>query len=74
MCMACPKRVVSVEKNKAVVSFQGEFSVVKTPITVTIGDYVLCQQDVAVQKVSESEAKDLLKKWKEMKEIVKSQL
>lgn len=66
MCMACPKKVVAVNGDAAVVTFRGERNFVKTPIELKKGDYVLCQQNIVVQKISEKIAIELLEEWKEM--------
>lgn len=66
MCMACPKKVVAVNGDAAVVTFRGERGFVKTPIKLKKGDYVLCQRNIVVQKISEEVAKELLDDWKEM--------
>jgi len=64
--MACPKKVVAVNGDAAVVAFQGERNFVKSPIKLKKGDFVLCQRNIVVQKISDKIAQELLAEWKDM--------
>ena len=70
MCMACPQKVVAADRDAVVVSFRGSRKIVRTPIKVRKGDYVLCQQNVVVQKISKRLAGELMKEWKQMEASV----
>ena len=66
MCMSRPQRVLSFKDGKAVVEFEGEKKTAKSPFPLKEGEYVLCQQGFVVKKIPESDARDMLKEWKEM--------
>ncbi|HBY19761.1 MAG: hydrogenase assembly protein HupF [Clostridiales bacterium GWE2_32_10] len=70
MCIAVPAKVLSIDKNNAVVCFEG----VKTNANVELvgdlktGDYILLHAGCAIQKINEVEAKKTLEVFKQMLE------
>jgi hydrogenase assembly chaperone HypC/HupF len=65
MCLAFPGKVTKIEGHKATVSYPGEsrFALLGDD-PVKIGDYVLVQMGIIIQKLSPSEAKKSLAAWK----------
>ena len=55
MCFAVPLRVKKIDKDKLVMESGREVKSVLTE-TIKIGDYLVCQHDLAVEKVSKKEA------------------
>jgi hydrogenase assembly chaperone HypC/HupF len=61
MCLTIPKKVIEIKKNEVVVEApNGSRQNVKTIVELKIGDYVLTQQNVVVEKITEKEAKEIL--------------
>lgn len=66
MCLAEPARVVSVSKGKAVLERLGKKLEALVPLEgVKAGDWVLVQQGMVVERLSEAEAKEALAAFKE---------
>lgn len=65
MCLAIPGKIVKIEKNFGMVQYPGEQrKVMLDPlIPVVLGDYVLVQMGIVIQKVSEEEAKSSWEVW-----------
>jgi len=62
MCLTIPAKIISLEKDKAVVDFVGKKQKVDTQLVkVKIGDYVMISNGFAIKKVEPKEAKEILK-------------
>lgn len=62
MCLTIPKKVVSIDGSNAVVEKpDGGRQEVKSIIPMKVGDYVLTQQNVIIQKIGKKQADELLK-------------
>jgi hydrogenase maturation factor len=60
MCLSIPKKITSIKNNDIVVeSFDGEKQRVKSIIDVKIGDNVLTQNNIIIQKISKKQAKEI---------------
>lgn len=65
MCLTIPGRIVKLKGRKAEVEIEGKKRLVDCAVVkVKKGDWVLVQADLAVEKVSEDEAKEVLKLFK----------
>jgi len=60
MCLAVPLRVVSVNKDEVMVDYGGEYKRVLAMDDVSVGDYVIVQNGMIVEKVMDDELKDIL--------------
>lgn len=69
MCISKPQRVLSCEGKKAVVEFIGKRKTMGTPVSLKKGDYVLCQAGLVVKRIPESDAKRMLKEWRELNDF-----
>ncbi|GAI80048.1 unnamed protein product [marine sediment metagenome] len=68
MCLTIPGKIVSIERNKALISQAGNTKHVDISlIDAKIGEYVLVQADMAVQKISKQEAEESIRAWKLLK-------
>jgi hydrogenase expression/formation protein HypC len=70
MCLAIPAKVVTIEKDKALVDF-GEGvtrDVNVTLVNVKVGDYVLVHAGYAIQVLEREEALETLRLWNELLE------
>ena len=69
MCVAIPARVVSLSDDGRAVVEQGgtsrDVSVLPVP-DVSVGEYVLLNLGVAVQKLSQDEAQEVLDLWEQL--------
>lgn len=64
MCLAIPGKILSVEKNKALVQYpQEQRTVLVGGDPVEPGDYVMVQMGVVVRIISPEEAKLSLRAW-----------
>lgn len=62
MCLTIPKKVLEIKGNSAVVeNSSGDRQELKTLIELAVGDFVLSQQNVIIEKIDSKEAKDILK-------------
>lgn len=66
MCLSKPQKVVAVKGEEVLVEFGDSRRVVKSPLPVKKGDYVLCQSNIVVQKVPAHKAREMLKEWEEL--------
>lgn len=65
MCLAIPGKVVSIKNNKAIVDYFGEKR--ETNLInkdVKVGDYVIVQNKIIVDKIPEKDALESLNEWK----------
>lgn len=61
MCLTIPKKVISVSGNAAVVENpDGIGQEVKTIIDLKVGDFVLTQQNIVLEKIDKKEAEEIL--------------
>lgn len=70
MCLAVPFKIISIEKEMALVEVNGltqNISIALTPEAVP-GDWVLVHAGYAIHKIDEAEAKETLKLWEEIHE------
>jgi hydrogenase maturation factor len=69
MCLTIPKKVVSREGDFFIVEKpDGSRQKVKSIIDINVGDKVLTQQNIVVQKMEENEFNELMKLYKEIGE------
>ena len=62
MCLTIPAKVISLEKGKAIVDFNGEKEEVDTQLVkVKVGDYVMVSNGFVIKKVNKKEAEEILK-------------
>lgn len=60
MCLTIPKKVVEIKKDTIIVEGPaGARQEVKSIVDLKAGDFCLTQQNVAVQKISKGEAKEI---------------
>ena len=71
MCLSIPSKVISINGNKAIVSVGGTEYEASLQLVedVKIGDYVLLHTGFAIEIISEEEAQETLKLFKELGEI-----
>jgi hydrogenase maturation factor len=73
MCLTIPKKVIAVKENTAVVEgMNGDRQEVKTIVNLNVGDFCLTQQNVAIEKFTAEEARELISLFKTEKRKVKS--
>ena len=66
MCLAVPGKIIEIKGNEAVVDYDIEKSrAVLLEKTYKIGDYVIVQGKVVVQKIEKKEALDALRLYKQ---------
>lgn len=59
MCLTIPKKIISVKSTKAEIEGgQVDVSIIKNP---KVGDWVLVNANLAIQKITETEAKEINK-------------
>ena len=67
MCLTIPAKIISLEKDKAIVDFVGKKQRVDIQlIKVKVGDYVIVSNGFAIKKVELKEAQEILKIIKEV--------
>lgn len=65
MCLAVPARVVRISGNKALVDFGGIEREVKVDLVdASMGDYVIVHAGFAISVLSEDDAEESLKHWR----------
>ena len=73
MCLAIPGKIIRLEKDMAIVDYSGEQrEAIFQGITLKKGDYVLVQQGIVIQKVSEKEALESISAWKSLLDLPSS--
>lgn len=67
MCIATPVKVIKLKGTSATVDALGKKFEVNTSLLkkVAVGDYLLAKEDLAIQKLSPSEAEEILRLVKE---------
>jgi len=70
MCIAVPGKVISIDKNTAVLDFMGvrRDASIELLNKVKIGDYLLVHAGCAIQKIEEEEALEILSLFEEIKD------
>ncbi|HAN09659.1 MAG TPA: HypC/HybG/HupF family hydrogenase formation chaperone [Clostridiales bacterium] len=68
MCIAVPAKVLEIDKNNAVVCFEGVSTKANIDLVegIRVGDYILLHAGCAIQKINEVEAKKTLELFKQM--------
>lgn len=67
MCYAIPGKVVELNDKTATVEYFGEKKKAYTDlVTISLGDYVYAQGGFVISKMTEAEALDILKDWREL--------
>lgn len=61
MCIGVPCKVIDIDGKEVIVEFSGNKFSVKNALKLKKGDYVLVQRRIAVKKISEKEAKEILR-------------
>jgi hydrogenase assembly chaperone HypC/HupF len=64
MCFAIPGLILSIDNDKAVVSYNGERKNCVLLVDAKIGDYVIVQSDFAVSKIGKAEAAKIFEAMK----------
>lgn len=60
MCVAAPGRVVEIKDNIATVDYSGNLTKANAGVVnAAVGDYVLVHAGLIIQKISQSEAKEM---------------
>lgn len=69
MCLSIPGKILKVKKNKALVDFLGQEKEVDISLVFNIkkGDYLFVKENLAINKLENKEAKDILKTIKKCK-------
>lgn len=66
MCLTIPKKVISKEGDFFVVeNMGGTRQKVKSIVSLKIGDFVLTQNNIAIQKISKKDVEEINKLFKE---------
>ena len=71
MCVAVVGKVISIEKNKAKVDFNGAIMKVSVDFLsdIKIGNYLLVHAGFALEKIKEEQAIETIKTLKELQEV-----
>ena len=72
MCVAVPGKVISINKNTAVLDFLGAQKEVSIQLLddVNLGDYLLVHAGCAIQKVDLQEAEEVVKLFEELRDAI----
>lgn len=66
MCLTIPKKVIAIDKGKITVeSYDGDKQEMKSIVELEIGDYVVSQQNVIIEKMNKKNAEELIKIFKQ---------
>lgn len=61
MCLTLPKKVVEIIDNSVIVeSYNGDRQEMKTMIELSVGDFVISQQNIILEKISKEYAEETL--------------
>lgn len=61
MCLTIPKKVLQIKENSVIVeNTGGDRQELKTLIELSIGDFVISQQGIIIEKIEQKEAKEIL--------------
>jgi len=61
MCLTIPKKVLQIKENSVVVeNAGGDRQELKTLVELSVGDFVISQQGVIIEKIDQEEAKEIL--------------
>lgn len=62
MCLTIPKKVIEIRKNSVIVEmYDGDRQELKSMVELTIGDFVISQQNMVIEKMEKDEAIEILK-------------
>jgi hydrogenase maturation factor len=62
MCLTIPKKVISIDGDNVIVEFpSGDRQNVKSIVELKSGDFCLTQQNIAIYKLNQDEAEEILK-------------
>ncbi|RLJ06691.1 MAG: hydrogenase assembly protein HupF [Candidatus Aenigmatarchaeota archaeon] len=73
MCLSKPQKVLEVKGKRVLIEFEGAKKLVRSPFPVKKNDYVLCQNNIVVQKISKKTAMEMIREWKEMNQWIQKQ-
>jgi hydrogenase maturation factor len=69
MCLTIPKKVVEVLPHSAIVEdYLGDRQELKTLIELAVGDFVISQQNIILEKIPQDDALELLQLISDIKE------
>ncbi|MDD5396475.1 MAG: HypC/HybG/HupF family hydrogenase formation chaperone [Candidatus Moranbacteria bacterium] len=61
MCLTLPKKVIEIKENSVVVeNHDGNRQELKTLIELAVGDFVISQQNIILEKLEEDEAMEII--------------
>ena len=61
MCLTIPKKVLQIKENSVIVeNAGGDRQELKTLIELAVGDFVISQQGVIIEKIDQKEAEEIL--------------
>jgi hydrogenase maturation factor len=61
MCLTIPKKVIEIRENSVIVEdHNGARHELKTIVELAIGDFVLSQQNIIIEKMEKHEAEEIL--------------
>lgn len=61
MCLTIPKKVIEIKENSVIVEMHnGDRQELKSMVELAIGDFVISQQNIVIEKVSKEEAQETL--------------
>lgn len=61
MCLTIPKKVVEIKENSVIVeNYNGDRQELKSIVELAIGDFVLSQQNVVIEKMDKIQAVEIL--------------
>lgn len=73
MCLAIPGKVIRLERGTVIIDYSGEQrEAIFQDIELKKGDYVLVQQGIVIQKVSDEEALESISAWKSLLDLPSS--
>jgi len=62
MCLTIPKKVVEIKENSVIVeNHNGDRQELKTIVELAIGDFVLSQQNIVIEKIDTKQAEEIFK-------------
>lgn len=60
MCLTIPKKVIEIKKNSVIVeNHLGDRQEIKSLIKLIVGDFVLTQQNIVIEKIKSKYAKEI---------------
>lgn len=72
MCLTIPKKVAEISQNTIIVELHdGTRQQLKSLIPLEIGDYVMSQQNIIIEKIDKEEAEEIFEMIKTKREVEK---